>query len=65
MGRVVEAGMMDALTSRTLFTKKERKLLQSLIEVTGTSGCAGVTILLMVSNNSFGFRLLAAMRLAK
>ncbi len=35
---------MQALTSLILSTKKERKLLQTLFEKTGTSGGAGVTV---------------------
>ena len=56
---------MLALTSLILSTKKELKLLQSLFEKTGTSGGAGVTVLLMVSNRTLGLRLLEEIMLAK
>ena len=47
-----DEGIMLALTSLLLSTKKERKLLQSLFDQTGTSGGAGVTVLLIVSNRT-------------
>ena len=56
---------MLALTSLILSTKKERKLLQSLFDQTDTSGGAGVTMLLMMSNRTLGLRVLVEMRLEK
>ena len=56
---------MLALTVLTLLTKNVRKSLQSLLEKIGVVGGAGVTILLMVLNKTWGFRLLEAIILEK
>ena len=57
--------VMLALTLATLFTKYNEKVLQSLSLKTGRDGRGGLTILLMVLNNTLGLCLLEDMRLAK
>ncbi len=41
-------GVIFALTTDTLLTKNDKKLLQSRVEGTGTTGSGGLTILLIV-----------------
>ena len=63
-GAVVE-GIMPALTLSTLSTKNWRKSLQSLIEKTGQLTICGLTMWLIVSKRTFGFLLLAEIKLLK
>lgn len=58
-------GEKVGLTELTLFIKRLRKLLQLILEKTGTFGTLGETIEFMVSMRNFEFLLLIEMRIAK